>query len=84
MKFTFDYTIPGQNQVKSRIADLVDFTILFNVLSIVDMLQQRNDEAPEAFMSENQHRVAKAVEAVPLSDGFAVGPGDNIFTGKGG
>jgi hypothetical protein len=32
--------------------------------------------APEGFVSQNEHGVAEAVEAVTLGDSFAVGPAD--------
>jgi hypothetical protein len=39
--------------------------------------------APEGFMSQNQHRIAKAIEAVPLSYGFLIGTENKIPAGKG-
>ncbi len=47
------------------------------------VLRTKYYEASEDFMSENQHGIAKAIEAVAQSYCFFIGPINKIFTGKG-
>lgn len=62
----------------------VSLAVVFIILLVLNIFNTAIRPFPnEVFPSDNQHGIAKAVEAVSLGNRLLIGLGNHILTGKG-